>query len=268
MVTLFLDEVVAAPLQGQPKLLRVLETKRFRSLGARNERVVDVRVVAAANMSLSAEVRCRRFREDLFYRLCGERLVIPPLRERLGDIECLLQHYVRLASTALELTIRVAPDVAAALRAYDWPGNVRQLRAVVERAVIGVDGDILTVDDVRRVMQRVAPVWSESPAASEEAQTFLAILKRAHWDTAQVAEKLAVSRKTIYARIRRLGITIPEKFHRRRVGCVSAAECGGRDADVVEFDARSVSAAVVLGGECSAAEPAADLMGEGLRRVV
>lgn len=243
--TLFLDEVASAPLHWQPKLLRVLETKRFRSLGARNEGAADVRVVAAANVSLSAQVKARRFREDLYYRLCGDRLVVPALRERLEDIECLLEHYVRLASETLAASVRIAPQVAEALRTYSWPGNVRQLRTVVERAVIGVEGDTLTADDVRHVMARIAPIWSESVARPGEARELFAILERLRWDTGQVAQDLGVSRKTIYARIQRLGLAIPGKFHRRRAGV--AVECVGCDAEVEEFDAgsRSVSSALV-----------------------
>lgn len=213
--TLFLDEISSAPLHGQPKLLRVLETRRFRALGARAESNAELRVVAASNVSLVGEVRAKRFREDLFYRLCGDRLVVPPLRERLDDIGLLARHYAQRASAPVARDVRVASCAIVSLRRYAWPGNVRQLRAVVERAVIGMQSDTLKGEDVERVLERVAPIWGEHGGVSGDAAALLQLLEHAKWDTAKAAESLGVSRKTIYSRIQRLGLAIPDKYHRR-----------------------------------------------------
>jgi DNA-binding NtrC family response regulator len=135
--TLFLDEVGTLPLELQPKLLRALETRTIRRVGGQQGRKVDVRVVAATHVDLGQAVRLGEFREDLYYRLNVVALVLPPLRERAGDVELLARTFVERIATAYGLPVpALGPDVVTALRAHRWPGNVRELRNVLERAVV------------------------------------------------------------------------------------------------------------------------------------
>jgi DNA-binding NtrC family response regulator len=136
--TLFLDEIGEVAASIQAKLLRVLEERSITRLGARRPRPIDVRFVAATNRDLEAEVRNGRFRQDLFFRLNGMTLTIPPLRERPSDIQPLVQSLVRSACRQLDRTdaLPVSGPAMELLRAYAWPGNVRELRNVIERAVV------------------------------------------------------------------------------------------------------------------------------------
>jgi transcriptional regulator with GAF, ATPase, and Fis domain len=128
--TIFLDELGEFGLDLQPKLLRVLESREVQRVGGDEYEPVDVRVIAATNRNLKAEVRAQRFREDLYYRLAVVKIMLPPLRERTSDIPRLVDHFVALAGRGFS----VDPRCFAALRAYSWPGNVRELKNVVDRA--------------------------------------------------------------------------------------------------------------------------------------
>jgi transcriptional regulator with GAF, ATPase, and Fis domain len=133
--TIFLDEIGELPLDLQPKLLRTLELGEVKRVGASRPLTVNVRIVAATHRDLRAQVRAGRFREDLFYRLCVVPVTVPPLRRRRGDVRALADAF--LASAAPRgLGLRWAEDALKRLEGYDWPGNVRQLRNVVQRAVL------------------------------------------------------------------------------------------------------------------------------------
>src|SRR5579883_1084572 len=131
--TVFLDEIGELPIDVQPKLLRVLETKEFRRVGGNKTLKSDVRVVAATKRNLMREVQGGKFREDLYFRLAVVPIVVPPLRARREDIPMLVHHILRASGAGDTLT--VSPDTMQALTAHDWPGNVRELRNVLERAV-------------------------------------------------------------------------------------------------------------------------------------
>lgn len=131
--TLFLDELAELPAGFQPKLLRAIQERSVRPVGGSEQRPVDVRIVAATNRNLQREVDEGRFRSDLFYRLDVVRIEVPPLRERHGDVDALVEHFLHRFGASPGIT-RVAPDAAEVLRAYHWPGNVRQLRNAIERA--------------------------------------------------------------------------------------------------------------------------------------
>jgi transcriptional regulator with GAF, ATPase, and Fis domain len=140
--TIFLDEVGELPLEVQPRLLRVLQERQLRRVGASDYRKVDVRVVAATNRDLGEEVRAGRFRADLFHRLSGVTVSLPALRDRAEDVPVLAEHFLRTALvTAGRSPPVLEPDVLEALMAHDWPGNVRELRNVLERAVALSDPD-------------------------------------------------------------------------------------------------------------------------------
>jgi DNA-binding NtrC family response regulator len=135
--TLFLDEVATLPLELQPKLLRALESRNIRRVGGQQSRTVDVRVLAATHVDLGQAVRRGEFREDLYYRLNVVALVLPPLRERNGDVELLARQFVERIARGYGLPVpELDGETRAALRRYAWPGNIRELRNVMERAVV------------------------------------------------------------------------------------------------------------------------------------
>jgi DNA-binding NtrC family response regulator len=135
--TLFLDEIATLPLELQPKLLRALETRAIRRVGGQQSRQVDVRVVAASHVDLGQAVRRGEFRDDLYYRLNVVTLVLPPLRDREGDVELLARTFVERIATSYGLPVpELSQEARTALRAHRWPGNVRELRNALERAVV------------------------------------------------------------------------------------------------------------------------------------
>ena len=164
--TIFLDEVGEMPLHLQVKLLRVLEDRRLRRVGGERPIQVDVRVMAATNRDLEAEMKAKRFRADLYYRLAVVALTLPPLRERLDDIPLLVRHYLDYFRALVGRPVTGITDEAmAALSAHEWPGNVRELINVMERAVLLCPGPEVSIDDLppsiarRRGRQRT-PVGS------------------------------------------------------------------------------------------------------------
>jgi formate hydrogenlyase transcriptional activator len=153
--TLFLDEIGDLPLELQPKLLRVLQEQEFERLGSNRTIRVDVRIVAATNHNLHQMVREQRFRADLFYRLNVFPISLPPLRERPEDIPLLVRHFVRQCAFRMNKAIGyISGNVMEALRHHDWPGNIRELQNVVERAVIVSSGPNLEIPlgELRRMV--------------------------------------------------------------------------------------------------------------------
>ena len=189
--TLFLDEIGELPLPLQTKLLRALEERRIRPVGSEAEVPVDVRVIAATNRDLRAEVAAGRFRQDLFYRLEVVTLPIPPLRERREDIAELALHFNAQLSVRLGLPPLVfTPADLARLSAYAWPGNVRELRNLVERSLIL--GGLPAAGE--------APGFAEPlplSLAEVEKRHILAVLDQCGGNHARAAALLGVSRKTI-----------------------------------------------------------------------
>lgn len=152
--TIFLDEIGELPISIQAKILRVLQFKEFEPLGSNRTQKVDVRIIAATNRSLTDEVREGRFREDLFYRLNVVTLTLPPLRMRLEDIPILayyfFDHYLKKNKRAIE---EIEPTVLQLLKEYSWPGNIRELENVMERAVIFCTGKILGVANLPDILR-------------------------------------------------------------------------------------------------------------------
>jgi DNA-binding NtrC family response regulator len=144
--TIFLDEIGELPLELQPSLLRALDKKAVRRVGANTYEKVDVRIVAATNRDLRAEVQNKTFREDLYYRLAVIRVTLPPLRERGEDIRHLIDHFIKIF-TPPGKTLQASPDDLARVLRHSWPGNVRELRNVMERACVLAHGDTLNFDD-------------------------------------------------------------------------------------------------------------------------
>ncbi len=147
--TLFIDELGELPLALQPKLLRVLEDGSMRRIGSHKERKVNVRIIAATNRDLADDVKAGRFREDLYYRVNVLPIALPPLRERPGDVDILINHF-------LPPHWRVDIEARAAMNAYPWPGNVRELINVIQRATILADNQEITLDDLPREFTQVS----------------------------------------------------------------------------------------------------------------
>ncbi|MEG3049760.1 MAG: sigma-54 dependent transcriptional regulator [Thermomonas sp.] len=194
--TLFLDEIGTLPLAGQVKLLRVLETGRFQRLGSNRERSVKVRIVSATNANLQAFIADGRFREDLFYRLNGIELRLPPLAQRPRDILPLARHFLPAGK-------RLGDDAERALQRHAWPGNVRELRNAVQRAALLARGEIIAAADLA-----LPPGQDAAPANGDEPDraTIEAALERNGGVLAQAAADLGLSRQALYRRLDRLGI--------------------------------------------------------------
>jgi formate hydrogenlyase transcriptional activator len=212
--TLFLDEIGDLPLQLQPKLLRVLQEQEFERLGSGRPIKVDVRVVTATNQELLGMVQDRRFRADLYYRLNVFPICLPPLRDRLGDIPCLVWHFVRKYSQRLQRNIEYIPDeVVDELKRYDWPGNIRELQNVVERAAILCEGDTFSIDEtslMREIPQRFGPaVPLVTTIADREREIIEAALAECGGRVAGplgAAAKLGIPRQTLDSKIASLNI--------------------------------------------------------------
>lgn len=208
--TLFLDEIGEIPFELQAKLLRVLEGGKLRRLGGKVETEVDVRVLCATNRDLKVEIKHQRFREDLFFRLNVLQIALPPLRERREDIALLAQHFVdKFASEAGKHIAGVHPDALERLKAYDWPGNIRELRNAVERAVILCDAELLNVDHlppdmVSRGQERQSFRVSYGLSLDVvEKEYILGSLERNGGNKARTADSLGVSEKTLYNKLNR-----------------------------------------------------------------
>jgi two-component system NtrC family response regulator len=218
--TLFLDEVGELPIGLQAKLLRALQERIVEPLGSVKPVVTDVRILAATNRDLRAEVAKGTFREDLYFRLAVLEIAIPPLRERLDDLPELTAHLLDKLGTRNKKTVRaVSPAFLDVLSRYSWPGNVRELENVLERAVILARSDTLTPDLLPphlctpdsaacRTSLESAPANGTPPASFEEAerQTILAALDANEGHRERTADALGISRRTLQYKLKRFGL--------------------------------------------------------------
>jgi DNA-binding NtrC family response regulator/class 3 adenylate cyclase len=222
--TLFLDEVGEIPLDLQSKLLRALQEKQYERVGEDKTKRVDFRIIAATNRSLKAEVAAGRFREDLYYRLNVFPLEVPALRERRDDIPHLASHFVDMAAKETKCPkARLTPAGVAALQNYDWPGNIRELRNVIERAVILAHGGALefdlpmvvhhpqtatTITDL--VSKRPEPEFLTEPELQRrERENLLTVLGKTGWKIKGAdgaAELLGVKPTTLISRVKKMGL--------------------------------------------------------------
>ncbi len=207
--TLFLDEIGELPLELQPKLLQVIQSGEFERLGSSNTIKVDVRIIAATNRNLEEEVRKGRFREDLWYRLNIFPITMPPLRNRADDIPLLVNFYVDKISKRFGKSIDVVPTgVMDALRQYHWPGNIRELENVLERAVINSSGPKLRlVDELKKPRKNAAK--AEKTLQDVEREYIVQVLEQTQWKVSgknSAAEVLGLDRSTLRARMRKLDI--------------------------------------------------------------
>jgi formate hydrogenlyase transcriptional activator len=222
--TIFLDEIGEIPLELQTKLLRVLQEREFERLGSSRTLRTDARLIAATNRDLEAMVSEQKFRPDLFFRLNVFPVHVPPLRERQGDIPLLMRHFTQQFSRRMKKVIETIPSAALdALCRYHWPGNIRELQNVIERAVIISTGPALSIDvsDLKfpttsHPEERATPANSQSSAAlrdvlqATERQQIIKALMQSNWVIAGpngAAARLGMNRSTLQVRIRKLGIS-------------------------------------------------------------
>ena len=206
----FLDEIGDMDPAIQPKLLKALEEKTFRRLGDVRDRVVDIRLVASTNLDLEDMVRAKKFRDDLYYRVSTLTLRIPPLRERPEDIPVLAANILKGVCNRMgRAEVRLSPRAEAALRDYGWPGNIRELANVLERAMILQKGESLDPADLgldgRRTLQ--APAEGEMVTLKEMEKLHIErVLQRSGGNVAEAAQVLGLARRTLYDRLKLLGI--------------------------------------------------------------
>jgi transcriptional regulator with GAF, ATPase, and Fis domain len=208
--TIFLDEIGDLPTDIQVKLLRVLEERRIERLGSPRSLCVDVRIIAATHRDLGQQVASGAFREDLFYRLNVFPIDVPPLRERIEDIPALVWHFVRKFSTAFGKHIEsIDSQTIAELQAYAWPGNIRELRNVIERAMVVATGPRLAIELPARTAFR-AP--QSVKLADVQREHVLRVLESCQWRIRGLngaAERLGLRPTTLETRMAKLGLERP-----------------------------------------------------------
>jgi transcriptional regulator with GAF, ATPase, and Fis domain len=224
--TIFLDEIGEVPPELQSKLLRVLQEKRYERVGEDRTRVADVRIMGATNRDLKKEVAAGRFREDLYYRLNVFPIHVPALRERVDDIELLAKHFIELSVKDLRCAKpRLTRAGIIKLQSYNWPGNIRELRNVIERGVIisrggALDFDLPLTDDPPRPSscppgsgtQGGAELFTEAEMRRRERENLAAVLEKTGWKIkgpGGAAEFLGLKHTTLFARLKKMGLEKP-----------------------------------------------------------
>ncbi|WP_449241319.1 sigma-54-dependent transcriptional regulator [Desulfoscipio gibsoniae] len=215
--TIFLDEIGEMSAGTQAKILRVLQEREFERVGGTETIQVDVRIVAATNKDLERSIEEGTFREDLYYRINVVDIMLPPLRERKQDIPALVEHIIKNTSLEHGKTItgfsREAIDL---LEAYDWPGNIRELKNICERAVLMSSGPLLTVEDLplglRKSSRRIDWLGElqgdslKEIVAEVEREVILKALEDNNWNRSATAQALKMNRSSLYAKMKELGI--------------------------------------------------------------
>ena len=227
--TLFLDEIGDMSLNTQAKVLRALQEQQFNRVGGTKLLKVDVRVLAASNKDLMKEIEKGTFREDLYYRLNVVPIVVPPLRERRDDIPLLIRHFMKLHAEEQGLrTKEVTPEAMAVFQQYEWPGNIRELRNLIERLMIMVPGNVIDAAQATLTLQVKAPgtIAAATPAVQTAAsplftQPFDSLrdarnafekeyigrkLREHHWNISRTAEDLKIERSHLHRKIKPLDV--------------------------------------------------------------
>ena len=213
--TVFLDEIGEMTPGLQAKLLRFLEEKTFKRVGGLADIRVDVRVVAATNRNLEEEVKANKFREDLFYRLQVMPISLPPLRERKGDIPQLIDYYIDRYNREFRKHVRgVTPDAAALLEHYRWPGNIRELRNAIERAMLLIDREWLTAEDFSSLTRTAVSSAFRLPPdgvslEDVEKQLLVQALERCGGNQTHAGQLLGINRDQVRYRIEKFGLQKP-----------------------------------------------------------
>ncbi|MCH8044096.1 MAG: sigma-54-dependent Fis family transcriptional regulator [Planctomycetes bacterium] len=213
--TIFLDEISTASAAMQVKLLRVLQEFEFEPVGGTTTHKIDTRVILATNEDLTEAVADGRFRQDLFYRINVINVELPALRERLGDIPLLAEHFLHLVTEETgRKTTGFTDEALAALQRHRWPGNVRELQNIVERAVLLGKSDTIGLEDLPGEMSLGGPInvshtggrSLKDALAGPERQIILEVLEMNDWNRHETAESLGINRTTLYKKMKRLGL--------------------------------------------------------------
>ncbi len=219
--TLFLDEIGDINVNMQAKLLRALQEKEILRVGGTRPIKVDVRVLAATNRDLESMVKDERFREDLYYRLNVIPINIPPLRQRLKDIELLTDYFLRKHSANAARPIKISPDAKKLIMEYAWPGNVRQLESAIERALLLAEGDEITIEDmpveIRAASQTEGAGGFKLPPEGIsfedlEKSLILQAMEQTGWNITRSAKLLGLSFRTMQYRLDKFGIKRPARI--------------------------------------------------------
>jgi len=212
--SVFLDEIGELPLGLQARLLRVLQDKKVQRIGALEPKAIDIRFISATNRDLTAEVAAGRFRQDLFYRLNGVTIWIPPLRERVDELAGFARQFLAEAAAAAGRPLQLSRAALARLEQHDWPGNIRELRNVIERAALIADDEI----GEEHLQLAPSPSADAPPGASGslhadveslERRRIVEALEACGGNQTRAAQKLGISRGTLLSRLKQYGITRP-----------------------------------------------------------
>jgi formate hydrogenlyase transcriptional activator len=227
--TLFLDEIGDMPLELQPKLLRALQEREFERLGSGQTVRVNVRVIAATNQDLAELVAKKLFRADLYYRLNVIPICLPPLRERIQDIPALTEFFVAKFAARLNKTIDSIPDeVIAVFQAHDWPGNIRELQNLIERAMLFSPGPVLRLPLGLKQTVKQSPESAGRTLADADRDHILETLERANWligGQDGAANRLGLPRTTLIYKMRKLGIETRRSLGVRRIRPLAVEHC-------------------------------------------
>lgn len=205
--TLFLDEIGSIPQETQVMLLRVLEEKSFERVGGEKSLETDVRILAATNKDLYAEVAAGRFRNDLYYRLNVIGIFIPTLHERREDIPLLVEHFIKKYNLIEGKNVKgVSNRMMELLINYNWPGNVRELESQINRAVVLTKGKTIR-EDVFSLDGQGDPLRKGGTLLDHERQLILSTLQACHWNKHEVSRRLGIQRATLYSKIKRYGLS-------------------------------------------------------------
>lgn len=204
---LFLDEIGDMPFHLQGKLLRVLQERKIQRLGGTQSIPIDVRIIAATNRNLEDLVQHRAFREDLFYRLNVIRIEVPPLHERVEDIPVLTGYFITKFNKQFGKTVKgIRPDALELLQSYDFPGNVRELENLVERAMILADTEVLTPKDLNLPNLQAKPLPRKGTLHEIERAAIIEALRRWEGNRTRAAKELGIDRKTLVRKLKEYGV--------------------------------------------------------------
>ncbi len=206
--TLFLDEIGDLSLETQVKLLRVIESQEFERLGGKETIKVSVRIISATNQDLERKIREKSFREDLYYRLNVVSILIPPLRERKEDILSLVEHFIQKYNQKTGKKIQgITTDAKDILLSYPWPGNIRELENVIERAIVLSRGEAIDKPDLAYLsVQKAEQFPSDFSLKELEKSQILKVLERTGGNLSQAAELLGIHRNTLRLKMKEYGI--------------------------------------------------------------
>jgi transcriptional regulator with PAS, ATPase and Fis domain len=209
--TLFLDEIIDVSLSIQAKMLRVLQEGEFRRVGETHARKADVRIISASNRNIKQAVKDGKFREDLFYRIQGLTINLPPLRDRGDDILLLANHFLSHYANKENKTIKgFIPQSKELLLSYHWPGNVRELENAIARACALSSSDKITVEDLGLKLETSSIAQHQGSlkgeVANKEKEYIISVLKEVNGNRSRAAQKLGISRRSLQYKIKEFGI--------------------------------------------------------------